>query len=76
MHRQAVPEPRSPLQASLGFPPPFAPGPMAHAHLGAQLWGLLAGKGMGGSGREGPPQAHWGRSLVGAGPHIPCPGWA
>lgn len=52
------------------------PGPVPHAHLGAQLWGLLAGRGMGGSGQAGPPQVQWVHRLVGAVPHIPCLGWA
>ena len=52
------------------------PGPVPHAHLGAQLWGLLAGRGMGGSGQAGPPQVQWVHRLVGAAPHIPCLGWA
>lgn len=59
-----------------GTPTPTSPGPMPHAHLGAQLWELLAGRGMGDSGQAGLPRAHWSRSLVGAGRHIPYLGWA
>ena len=52
------------------------PGPVPHAHLGAQLWGLLAGKGTGGSGQAGPPQVQWVHRPAGAAPHILYPGRA